>query len=185
MPEPLSGEDAAQAPKGPDPAGLAAQGRVRPILIHPDPALRVICEPVGRLGWDEIARLAADLLATMYDAGGRGLAAPQIGEGWRIFVMDHGWKEGTPLPRVVMDPQIAPLGGEVGTMEEACLSIPGRPVSVTRPVTISMRCFDLTGTLQLLTLTGIEARIAQHETDHLDGRLILDAPKGPEDSDAR
>ncbi|KRW94878.1 peptide deformylase [Paracoccus sp. PXZ] len=185
MPEPLSGEDGAQAPRGPDPAGLAAQGRIRPILIHPDPALRRVCEPVGRLGWDRVSQLAADLLATMYHAGGRGLAAPQIGESWRIFVMDHGWKDGTPLPRVVMDPEIAPLGGEVETMEEACLSIPGRPVAVTRPVTVSMRCFDMTGALQLLTLAGIEARIAQHEADHLDGRLILDARDGAADSGAR
>ncbi|WP_449044565.1 peptide deformylase [Paracoccus versutus] len=185
MPEPLSGEDAAQASQGPDPARLAAQGRIRPILIHPDPALRRICAPVGRLGWDEVSQLAADLLATMYHAGGRGLAAPQIGEGWRIFVMDHGWKEGAPLPRVVMDPEILALGGEVETIDEACLSIPGRPVAVTRPVTISMRCFDLTGAMQVLTLAGIEARIAQHEADHLDGRLILDALEGPEDSGGR
>lgn len=185
MPEPLSGQDAAQASGGPDPAALAARGRIRPILLHPDPALRRLCDPVGRLGWDQVSQLAADLLATMYDAGGRGLAAPQIGEGWRIFVMDHGWKEGAPLPRVVMDPEIAPLGGEVATMEEACLSIPGRPMAVTRPVTISMRCFDMSGALQLLTLSGIEARIAQHEADHLDGRLILDALDGGEEFAAR
>ncbi|MFC3570766.1 peptide deformylase [Paracoccus sp. TOH] len=184
MPEPLSGEDAAQAPRGPDAAALAAQGRIRPILLYPDPVLRRPCDPVGRLAWDRVSQLAADLLATMYHAGGRGLAAPQIGESWRIFVMDHGWKNGAPLPRVVMDPEIAPLGGEVATMEEACLSIPGRPVAMTRPAAVSMRCFDMTGTLQLLTLAGIEARIAQHEADHLDGRLILDALDG-RDSDAR
>jgi len=180
VPDPLPGEDAARASGGPGPAALAARGRVRPILLHPDPALRRTCAPVGQLGWDRVSQLAADLLATMYDAGGRGLAAPQIGEGWRIFVMDHGWKDGAPLPRVVMDPEILPLGGMVETLEEACLSIPGRPVAVTRPVTVSMRCFDLAGAMQVLTLTGIEARIAQHETDHLDGRLILDAPGGRE-----
>ncbi|MDF3853332.1 peptide deformylase [Paracoccus sp. P2] len=178
MPEPLSGQDAAQASRGPDPAALAARGRIRPILVHPHPALRQVCAPVGRLGWDALSQLAADLLATMYDAGGRGLAAPQIGECWRIFVMDHGWKAGAPLPRVVLDPEILPLGGMVETLEEACLSIPGRPAAVSRPVTVSMRCFDLMGTLQLLTLAGIEARIAQHEADHLDGRLILDALDG-------
>ncbi|MCV2447157.1 peptide deformylase [Paracoccus sp. DMF] len=174
MPEPLSGEDQAAQPQGPDPAALAGLGRVRPILIHPDPLLRQACLPVGRLGWDRILPLAADLLATMYDAGGRGLAAPQIGEPWRIFVMDHGWKTGTPLPRVVLDPDIAALGAETETLEEGCLSIPGHPVTVTRPAVISLRCFDLTGALLTLCLSGIEARIAQHEADHLDGRLILD-----------
>nr|WP_269846663.1 peptide deformylase [Paracoccus binzhouensis] len=154
-------------------------------MIHPDPALRRLCDPVGRLAWDRLSQLAADLLATMYAVGGRGLAAPQIGESWRIFVMDHGWKDGAPQPRVVLDPEIAPLGEAVATMEEACLSIPGRPVAMTRPATVSMRCFDMTGTLQLLTLAGIEARIAQHEADHLDGRLILDAPDGRDDSAAR
>jgi len=185
VPEPLSDEQIAQAPQGPDLARLAEQGRIRPVLIHPHPTLRRICDPVGRLDWSEVSRLAADLLATMYDAGGRGLAAPQIGETWRIFVMDSGWKTGTPCPRVIMDPEIAPMGGEVETVEEGCLSIPDLPVAMTRATTISMRCFDLTGALQLLTLTGIEARIAQHEADHLDGRLILDSLPDPENTDTR
>ncbi|CAM3081396.1 peptide deformylase [Paracoccus aminovorans] len=174
MPEPLTGKDMAGAPRAPDPAALAARGRVRPILLHPDPALRRRCTPVGRLGWDRLSQLAADLLVTMYDAGGRGLAGPQLGECHRIFVMDPGWKQGAPLPRIVLDPEILPLAGEVATLEETCLSIPGRPVAVARPAVVSLRCFDLTGALQLLTLSGIEARIAQHEADHLDGRLILD-----------
>ena len=174
MPRPLTAEDMAAEPLGPDLAALAAQGRVRPVLTHPDPALRQLCQPVGVLDWDRLAQLAADLLATMYAAGGRGLAAPQIGEPWRIFVMDHGWKTGTPLPRVVLDPEITPLGEAVETMDEGCLSIPDQPVAVARPVMVSMRCFDLTGALLTLCLSGIEARIAQHEDDHLDGRLIVD-----------
>lgn len=174
MPEPLTGQDLAAAPEGPAPAALAAQGCPRPILHYPDPMLRRCCTPVGRLNWARLSQLAADLLATMYDAGGRGLAAPQIGEPYRMFVMDPGWKDGAPQPRIVLDPEVAPLGTEVETMQEACLSIPGQPVLVTRPAMISLRCFDLTGTLLTLCLTGIEARIAQHEADHLDGRLILD-----------
>lgn len=174
MPEPLTAEDMAAEPRGPDPAALAAQGRVRPVLIHPDPALRQVCAPVGVLDWGRLLQLAADLLATMYAAGGRGLAAPQIGEPWRIFVMDHGWKTGTPLPRIVLDPEITPLGEAVETLEEGCLSIPDQPVAVTRALTVSLRCFDLTGALLTLCLSDIEARIAQHEADHLDGRLIVD-----------
>lgn len=176
MPEPLTGEDMAAAPRGPDLASLAAQGQVRPVLIHPDPALRQVCLPVGRLDWGRTLTLVADLLATMYAAGGRGLAAPQIGAPWRIFVMDHGWKTGAPMPRVVLDPDLAPLGNEVEPFEESCLSIPGHAVVVTRPAAVTLRCFDLTGTALVLGLTGIEARIAQHEADHLDGRLIVDFP---------
>ncbi|SMG24808.1 peptide deformylase [Paracoccus sp. J56] len=166
----------------PAPPAPARQGRVRPVLIHPHPALRHRCDPAAALSRDRINELAADLLATMYDAGGRGLAAPQIGKPWRIFVMDHGWKEGAPSPRIVIDPEIEPLGSEVGTMEEACLSILDHPVAVTRPVTVRLRCLDLAGQPQSLTLTGIEARIAQHEADHLDGRLILDFGTGPQDT---
>lgn len=174
MPEPLTADQTALAPKGPTPAELAARGRIRSVLMHPDPVLRQVCTPCGHLGWEAVSQLAGDLLATMYDAGGRGLAGPQIGEPWRIFVMDHNWKNGAPVPRVILDPEITPLGGGTDLLEESCLSIPGRPVTLRRPVDIAMRCFDLTGDLLTLKLTGIEARIAQHEADHLDGRLILD-----------
>lgn len=153
---------------------LAASGRPRAILTYPDPALRRVCAPAAGLGPGRLAELAADLLATMYHAGGRGLAAPQIGKPWRVFVMDHGWKAGTPCPRVVADPEILPLGPQVEAFEEGCLSIPGRPVIVTRPARISLRGLSPAGEPLALALSGIEARIAQHEADHLDGRLILD-----------
>ncbi len=180
MPDALSDLVPPPAAECPDLAVLAAGGRVRSVLLYPDPALRQVCAPVGCLDWQTLSQLAADLLATMYDAGGRGLAAPQIGESWRIFVMDHGWKAGAPHPRVVLDPEIMALGSATEIMQEACLSIPDQPVAMRRPVDILMRCFDMTGELLTLTLSGIEARIAQHEADHLDGRLILDAMAAPD-----
>ncbi|UXU75422.1 MULTISPECIES: peptide deformylase [unclassified Paracoccus (in: a-proteobacteria)] len=174
MPELLTPEDLAGGAQPPDLARLAARGRVQPLRLHPDPILRRRCEPAGVLGSDQLRDLAADLLATMYHAGGRGLAAPQIGHALRIFVMDPGWKDGQPSPLVVLDPDILTRSPETETAEEACLSIPGRSLAVRRPCAISLRCFDLTGLETVLELSGIAARIALHEADHLDGRLILD-----------
>ena len=174
MPEPLPPAELARGPRGPSAAELVAIGRVRPVLVDPDPMLRRRCEPVGQLDWPRLCRLAGDLLASMYAVGGRGLAAPQIGEPWRAFVMDAGWKEGAPRPRLILDPTLVALSGPRGTAVETCLSLPGRPVPVTRAENVVIEHFDLLGQALTLFLSGIEARIAQHEDDHLDGRLIVD-----------
>lgn len=155
------------------PAGLPA-GQVRPILIHPDPVLRDRCRPAGVMTGPELAQLAADLFATMYAAGGRGLAAPQLGVLRRVFVMDAGWKAGDPQPVVMLDPEILSRSDRVELLAELCLSIPGQPVEVARPVEVTMAWYDLQGRHQRQVLCGAEARIAQHEADHLEGRLILD-----------
>lgn len=151
-----------------------SDGRVQPILIWPDPVLSARAEPAGYMGGPELRRLAADLLATMYDAGGRGLAAPQIGILRRIFVMDAGWKHGAPDPLVMLDPEIALFSDAEDEAEEACLSIPGQPVAVTRPTGIEILYYDLEGRRISRAMQGIPARIAQHEYDHLEGRLIVD-----------
>lgn len=174
MPQPLTPERRARAPKPPAPAELARAGRVRPVLSYPDPMLRRICEPVGLLDWPALCQLAGDLLATMYAAGGRGLAAPQIGVPHRIFVMDAGWRTGTSTARVILDPQVLDRSDSCELLTETCLSLPDRPVAVSRPSRITLGCFDMMGDARRLELTGIEARIAQHEADHLDGRLIID-----------
>lgn len=121
-----------------------------------------------------MAALAGDMLETMYAAPGRGLAGPQVGVMRRIFVMDAGWKTGTPTPRICLDPRIVALGDDLAVREEACLSIPGRPVRVTRPARIRLTWKDLDGAARSAELDGEEAAIAQHEADHLDGRLIID-----------
>ena len=144
---------------------------VLPIVLWPDERLKATCDPVGG---DDMAALAADMLETMYAAPGRGLAGPQVGVLRRIFVMDAAWKTGAPAPRVCLDPVVTPLGEEVATMEEGCLSIPDRPVEVTRPARIRLEYRDLDGRAQSVELEGVEAAIAQHEADHLDGRLIID-----------
>ncbi|MBV0892461.1 peptide deformylase [Paracoccus sp. Z118] len=155
-------------------AATGPQGRVLPVLRHPDARLRERCAPAAAMPWPEAPQLAADLLATMYAAEGRGLAAPQVGIAARMFVMDAAWKADAPEPRVLLDPAILWRSPEFTTADEQCLSIPGPPVPVARPAAIRLRWFDLDGGAHEAGLSGIEARIAQHEIDHLDGILILD-----------
>ena len=143
------------------------------ILRWPDPRLATPCRPVGRIT-DEIRTLAADMLETMYAAPGRGLAAPQVGRLIRLFVMDTGWREGTPCPRVLIDPVIDWRSDETATHAEGCLSIPGILTEVTRPTGIRLRWTDPEGRPQTAELAGFEATFAQHEIDHLDGIVTLD-----------
>ncbi|MAQ84611.1 MAG: peptide deformylase [Maritimibacter sp.] len=145
-----------------------------PIRLWGDPVLRGIARPVGEIT-DEIRTLAADLAETMYDAPGRGLAAPQVGVPLRMFVMDCHWKDdGERDPVVVIDPEILDASDETATHEEGCLSIPDVPVSVTRPAEITLRWRGLDGVPTEQRLSGMEAICAQHEFDHLDGKLIPD-----------
>jgi len=143
---------------------------VRPILSWPDPILRKVCTPVR----GDVRDLVADLFETMYDAPGRGLAAPQIGVDLRVFVIDCSWKEGAAAPLACINPEIVAASDEQAGGEEACLSIPGVAAEVIRPAEITLRFLDPDGAMQARHLTGIEAKCAQHELDHLDGKVIFD-----------
>ena len=154
---------------------------LRPIVQVPDPVLRGVAAPVER--FDEGLRdLARDMLETMYAAPGRGLAAPQVGLGLRLFVMDVGWKEGAPDPQVFVNPEVLGVSDETATREEGCLSIPGRVSRVTRPAEVALRWLDLDGAVQEDTFGGFAATCVQHEIDHLDGVLCIDReePEEPE-----
>jgi peptide deformylase len=146
-----------------------------PILTWPDERL---CRPAAALpdGPADAAmrQLAQDMLETMYAAPGRGLAAPQVGRMVRLFVMDAGWKEGRPSPRVLVNPVLTWASETVATGPEGCLSIPGLSVEVTRAAAIRVAWNDLEGGVQEADFTGFEAICAQHEIDHLDGRVTLD-----------
>lgn len=145
---------------------------VLPILRWPDPRLTTRCAPAPL---DDATRhLAADMLDTMYAAPGRGLAAPQVGALLRLFVMDTTWREGTPAPQVMLDPQILWRSATTATGPEGCLSIPGPITQVTRATEIDLAWTDLDGTARQERLTGFAAICAQHEYDHLDGILTLD-----------
>lgn len=154
---------------------MNARGRVEvailPILTWPDPRLSTPCAPVGN---EDIAHLAADMLETMYAAPGRGLAAPQVGILKRLFVMDVAWKDGTPAPRVVINPQILWRSDDTATGPEGCLSIPGISTDITRATQIRMTWVNEQGESQDEILTGFSAICAQHEYDHLDGIVTFD-----------
>jgi peptide deformylase len=146
---------------------------ILPILKWPDPRLAEICAPVEEIT-PEIERLAADMLETMYDAPGRGLAGPQVGVMQRIFVMDAGWKEGKPDPIVCINPMLQEVSEVRVTGTEGCLSIPGVTAKVSRPAQVQMTWTGLNGGRYVQSFDGFGALCAQHELDHLDGVVTLD-----------
>ncbi len=146
---------------------------VRPILCWPDPRLTEVCTPVGAIT-PEIEVLAHDMLETMYDAPGRGLAAPQVGVLSRIFVMDTGWKEGKSDPLICINPMLQEVSEERATQEEGCLSIPGVSADVSRPARVQMVWTGLNGARYVQSFEGFAAACAQHELDHLDGVVTFD-----------
>lgn len=146
---------------------------IRPILIHPEPRLRKVASPVEAID-DDLRALADDMLATMYEAPGIGLAAPQIGVMRRIFVMDCAGKDEEPAPMVLVNPEITWSSDELATSEEGCLSIPDIYDDVTRPDRVRMRWLGLDGETHEEEFADRWATCAQHELDHLNGKLFID-----------
>ncbi len=141
--------------------------------MDPDPRLHQLCAPV--LVVDAAMQdLISDMFETMYDAPGRGLAAPQVGVLSRVFVMDATWKDAKPTPMAFVNPEILWRSDAVQVNEEGCLSIPNRPVAVTRPARIEVMWLDETSTQRRGAFDGFEAACICHEIDHLNGVLILD-----------
>ncbi|WP_171126862.1 peptide deformylase [Ruegeria sp. HKCCA4707] len=146
----------------------------RSILIHPDHRLKKVCAPVTDLS-DELRQLADDMLETMYDAPGIGLAAPQIGVLDRLIVMDCVKEEGEePRPLVMFNPEIIASSDETNVYEEGCLSIPEQFAEVTRPKVVEVAWIDCDGNAQQETFDDLWATCVQHEIDHLNGKLFID-----------
>jgi peptide deformylase len=145
---------------------------IRPILIHPDPRLKKPCEAVGEITAD-LRQLAADMLETMHDAPGIGLAAPQVGVLKRLIVMDC-IKDGPPEPMILFNPEVLWASEDLSIYEEGCLSIPDQYADVKRPAEVTVRWTDETGAAQERQFAGIWATCVQHEIDHLDGKLFID-----------
>jgi len=146
----------------------------RPILIHPDPRLKKVCAPVPDLS-DELRKLADDMLETMYDAPGIGLAAPQIGVMDRVVVLDCVKEEGeAPRPLVMFNPEVVASSDETSVYEEGCLSIPEQYAEVKRPKVVDVRWIDRDGNEQNETFDDLWATCVQHEIDHLNGKLFID-----------
>ena len=146
---------------------------IRPILTLPDPRLRKRAEPVEAID-DRLRGLAADMLETMYDAPGIGLAATQLGVMKRLFVMDCAEKDAPPAPMVFVNPEIVAVSDETETSEEGCLSIPEVYEDVTRPARVRVRWLGLNGAPHEAEFAGRRAVCVQHEIDHLQGRLFID-----------
>jgi peptide deformylase len=140
---------------------------VFPIRTFPDPVLRSPAAPVARID-DAIRRLVADMLETMYRAPGVGLAAPQIGVALRVVVFDIG--EGA---HHLVNPVLIETGGS-WTFDEGCLSVPDRYWPVRRPAFARVRGFDLDGNEVEYAGEELLGRVLQHETDHIEGTIILD-----------
>lgn len=145
----------------------------RPILILPDPRLRAVADPIVEID-DEIKELARDMLETMYDAPGIGLAAPQVGVLKRIVVMDLAKEDEPKNPIVMINPEILRFSDDTVTTEEGCLSIPELYYDVERPAEITVRYTDLDGIEQETDAAERFAVCVQHELDHLDGVLYID-----------
>lgn len=146
----------------------------RPILIHPDLRLKKVCESLPDVS-DRIRALAEDMLETMYDAPGIGLAAPQIGVLDRIIVMDCVKDDNEdPNPMVLINPEIIAASDEKNVYEEGCLSIPDQFAEVTRSKQVQVRWMDLNGAEQTQEFDGLWSTCVQHEIDHLDGKLFID-----------
>lgn len=136
-----------------------------------DPVLRQKAEPVASID-DDVRRLVKDMFDTMYEADGVGLAAPQVGVGHRVIVIDPREQDVKPLGLV--NPVILAAGDEAERGEEGCLSIPGLKDIVERPASVVVEALDVDGQPVRIEAEGLLARVLQHEVDHLDGILFID-----------
>jgi peptide deformylase len=145
----------------------------RPIIKLPDPILRTQSSAVEQVD-DDMRRLIDDMLETMYEAPGIGLAAIQVAVPKRLLVLDVTDKDEERNPIAMINPEILRLGDESRVYEEGCLSIPDVLVDIERPSTVTVRYIDREGKQQELNADGLLATAIQHEIDHLDGKLIID-----------
>lgn len=144
---------------------------IRKLRFMGDPVLREKAEPVADVT-AEVRTLIADMFDTMYAEEGVGLAAPQVGIGLRVIVIDP--REDDVAPLALINPQIVRFGDEVGRDEEGCLSIPGLKEIVQRPTTVLVEALNPDGEPVSIDADGLLARILQHEVDHIDGILFVD-----------
>lgn len=146
---------------------------IRPLIILPDPVLRQVSEPVERVD-AALRKFAGEMLETMYDAPGIGLAAIQVGEPRRLLVIDLAKEDEPRAPQVFVNPEIVASSEERSVYEEGCLSIPDYYAEVERPAAVTVRYVDLDGKAQEIGAEGLLATCLQHEIDHLNGVLFID-----------
>ena len=148
-----------------------------PILVAPDPRLKAKAESVAAVD-GEIRQLMDDMLETMYDANGIGLAATQVGVKKRVLVMDVRGEDEDPNPIRMANPEIVWASDVENLHEEGCLSLPEQYAEVMRPDAVRVRYLDHENEIRELEADGLLATCVQHEMDHLDGTLFVDHLSG-------
>lgn len=146
---------------------------IKPLIILPDPLLRQVSTPFEHVD-AELQKLADDMLETMYEAPGIGLAAIQIGVPRRLLVIDVSKEGEDKCPLVFINPEIVTSSDERSVYEEGCLSIPDYYAEVERPASVTVKSLDRDGKEQLTEADGLLATCLQHEIDHLNGILFID-----------
>ena len=160
--------------RGPDPGGYEFRTpMIREIRLWPDPVLRRRAVPVDAVD-ASVRALVNDMFETMYEAPGVGLAAPQIGALRRVLVLDTRPRQPEVQPVAMINPRIILSEGGPSVYREGCLSIPGEAEEVERPAIVTVEFLDVDGKVQRLRCEGLLATAAQHEMDHLDGKLYVD-----------
>ena len=144
-----------------------------PIITAPDPRLKIKALPVAVVD-NKVRRLMDDMLETMRQAIGVGLAAPQVGVAKRVIVLDVAREGEKPQPMMLANPEILWRSPELTTGSEGCLSLPEHYAEVTRPEKIRLRYLDYENELREIEASGLLATCVQHEIDHLDGVLFVD-----------
>ncbi len=144
-----------------------------PIIIAPDPRLKLIAAPVERVD-DDIRQLMDDMLETMYLAPGVGLAAPQVSVLKRVIVVDASAKDAEPAPLRMANPELIEVSDEDASYEEGCLSLPEHYATVARPARVRVRYLDYENEIREIDAEGLLGTCVQHEMDHLDGILFVD-----------
>mgnify|MGYP000592624634 CR=1 FL=1 len=146
---------------------------VMPIIVAPDPRLKIKAKPVETVD-DDVRKLMDDMLESMYAAHGIGLAAPQVGDSRRVIVVDVSRENEDPRPMAMANPQIVEISDDDRIHEEGCLSLPEHYAEVERPDWVRIRYLDRDNEIREFKADGIMATCIQHEIDHLDGVLFVD-----------
>ena len=146
---------------------------IREVLTYPNPLLKKTAEPVAAIT-PEIRDLVKDMVETMYEYDGIGLAAPQIGELVRVVTVDISGPQAREDLKILINPELEPLGGDEVESEEGCLSVEDYRSTVSRAERVTVRAIDLEGNPLEFEADGLLAVCLQHECDHLEGKLFID-----------
>jgi peptide deformylase len=152
---------------------LQTEAQLLPVLVCPDPQLRKVARPVTPADKDVVAKLIPAMFATMYDAPGIGLAAPQVGKLLRVVTIDL-MPNDVSTPIALINPEIISASAETVVHQEGCLSVPEQYADVTRPAQVKVRYLDENWVKREIEADGLLAACLQHEIDHLNGVLFVD-----------